>query len=108
MIKLKPWRLELLALGGTLATTTTLIVLLAVFDGKAVFDSSYITLNTIVSVLAVAMKAMLLFSVAECIGQWKWILLYHDKRVLLDFERVDQASRGPLGCFELIWRKDTP
>lgn len=105
---LKAWSLEIWSLAGTLAMMGALIGLLVAFDRRPIFSWNDITLNTVVSTLSVAMKALLLFTAAECIGQWKWNLLHHSKRNLIDFERIDQASRGPLGCFNLIWRKDTP
>lgn len=104
---LESWVFEIAALTGTLAITGAMVGLLVAFDGRPVFDWYNITLNTVISTLSVAMKAMILFPTAECIGQWKWILLHRSKRTLLDFERIDQASRGPLGCFNLIWRRDT-
>lgn len=85
-----------------------MVGLLARFDGNPVVEWYSITLNAIISTLSAVMKALLLFSAAECIGQWKWILLRRSKRSLIDFERVDLASRGPLGCFDLVWRRQTP
>lgn len=105
---LKLWIPEISALVGTGAMTGALVGLLLVYNGQTIFDWYSVTLNTIVSTLSVAMKALLLFAAAECIGQWKWIMLHRSTRTLIDFERVDQASRGPLGCFNLLWRKETP
>ncbi|KFA70947.1 hypothetical protein S40288_10239 [Stachybotrys chartarum IBT 40288] len=105
---LKLWIPEISALLGTGAMTGALVSLLLVYNGQPIFDWYSVTLNTIVSTLSVTMKALLLFAAAECIGQWKWIMLHQSPRTLIDFERVDQASRGPLGCFNLLWRKETP
>lgn len=85
-----------------------MVGLLAKFDSQPVFEWNSVTLNAVISTLSAVMKASLLFSAAECIGQWKWILLSRSKRSLIDFERVDLASRGPLGCFNLLWRRQTP
>lgn len=57
--------------------------------------------------MSVVMKALVLFPAAKYTGQRKWILLHRSKRILIDFERIDQPSRGPLDCFNLIWRRDT-
>lgn len=100
--------LELWSLVGSFATLGGIVGFLAGFDGKSVFEWNGVTLNAIVSVLAVTMKALLIFSVAECIGQWKWILFTREKRRLLEFEMIDLASRGPLGAVSLVWRKQTP
>lgn len=102
------WGLEVSALAGTLGIGGAMIGLLARFNSQLVFEWNGITLNTIISILSVVMKALLLFSAAECIGQWKWILLHRTGTNLIDFERIDQASRGPLGCFNLTWRRGMP
>ena len=78
--------------------------LLNVFDGRPVFEWKSITLNTVVSVLSTASKAALLYAMSQLISQWKWILFTRTSRPLLDFERIDAASRGPVGSLMLIWR----
>ena len=85
-----------------------MIALPAAFDGKSLFQWYGIKLNAIVSLLSIAMKAFVAFSLGESIGQWKWIAFSRDKRELMDFKRIDQASRGPLGSLHLIWRKEVP
>lgn len=85
-----------------------MIGLLARFNNQSVFEWYNITLNTIISTLSVLMKALVVFATAECIDQWKWISLRRNKTNLLDFERIDLASRGPLGCLDLTWRRETP
>lgn len=79
-----------------------IVVLLGVFDGHPIFNWHGVTLNAIVSVLSVTMKAALAYTVSECIGQWKWNLFSRENRPLIDFERIDQASRGPLGSIRVI------
>lgn len=68
---LKSWTLELAALVGTLAFTGGMIGLLVAFDDQPVFDRYNITLNTIISAMSVVMKALVVFSAAKCIEQWK-------------------------------------
>lgn len=97
------WKLELLALLFNLASLTTLIALLAAFDGKALFNWHGITLNTYISIISTAAKGSILFTVAESISQWKWIL-FTKERHLLDFQNIDSASRGPFGSFKLFWK----
>lgn len=104
---LSPSALELLALAATLGAGGAMIGLLKDYDGQPVFEWNNISLNAIISILSVAIKALLLFPAAECIGQWKWILLHRRQQNLINFERIDQASRGPFGCFILTWRRDT-
>ena len=100
----RAWKLELWALIGSIFSFIAMIVLLAVFDGRPIFDWKRVTLNAIVSVLSVSMKASLTFAVAELIGQWKWILFSRGSRRLMDFERIDLASRGPLGSSRILWK----
>ncbi|RYP87644.1 hypothetical protein DL769_000467 [Monosporascus sp. CRB-8-3] len=84
-----------------------MIVLLAVFNGREIFDWNGVTLNAIVSILSVSFKASLTYVIAECIGQWKWILFSQGHRPLIDFETIDEASRGsPSGTIYTLNLKD--
>lgn len=92
---------------GIIASASLLIalaVILVIYDDKAVFDWKGVTLNTVVSVLSTASKAALLYTTSELISQWKWIVFTSTRRSLIDFQRIDTASRGPLGSSEIIWR----
>ncbi|RJE21872.1 hypothetical protein PHISCL_05790 [Aspergillus sclerotialis] len=79
-----------------------MVTLLGVYDGHPIFNWHGVTLNALVSVLSVSMKAALSYATAECIGQWKWNLFSRGNRPLIDFERIDLASRGPLGSIRVI------
>lgn len=96
------WGIELTALFWSALSLMGMVLLLAFLDGYPIFEWKHITLNTIISILSVSMKAGLLFAVAELIGQWKWISFSRDARHLIDFERIDHASRGPAGGFRLL------
>lgn len=103
-----PWAWEIAALVGVFASFAGLVTLLAVFDGRAIFDWKSVTLNTIVSTVSLALRALLLYAIAECVGQWKWIMFDRSERSLMDFERIDLASRGPLGSLYLSWQRNVP
>lgn len=103
-----PWVWETSALIGVFVSFAVLVILLIIFDGQPIFDWKDITLNTIVSTLSMFLRGLLLYPICECIGQWKWILFERCQRSLMDFERIDQASRGPLGGLTLAWQKDIP
>jgi hypothetical protein len=62
---------------------------------------SGLSLNTLVAILSTASKAALLFPVAQCISQFKWIWFYQKSRKLSDFSAFDNASRGIWGSLEL-------
>jgi Protein of unknown function (DUF3176) len=96
------WKWEILATIGTIAFIVSMIAVLVAYNGKPIFNRHGVTLNAVVSVLSTASKATLLFVVAEAIGQWKWILFANQSRPLMDLERVDAASRGPLGSSRLL------
>ncbi|KAI9373777.1 hypothetical protein BJX61DRAFT_552009 [Aspergillus egyptiacus] len=96
--------LELWALGGSGLAFAGMVALLRAFDDRPIFDWYGVTLNTLVSILSAAMKAALIYAVSECISQWKWILFSREERLLIDFERMDSASRGPLGGINVLWK----
>lgn len=92
---------------GILASASLLVTLAAVlgaYDNQAVFEWKGITLNAVVSAISTASKASLLYAISELISQWKWIIFTSTRRPLMDFERVDAASRGPMGSLGLFWK----
>lgn len=97
------WLPEAVALIFSFLCLAALAVLLAVYDGKPIFGWNGVTLNTIVSVLSTSSKAALMLALGESISQWKWILFANERRPLMDFERIENASRGPLGSLKLMW-----
>ena len=99
-----PWALEVLFLCVSIAFLGALVGVLQHFDQRQIFDHNPITLNTIVAILAAAARAGILVVIANCIGQWKWILFSGGRhRRLLDFERLDEATRGPMGSVRLLF-----
>lgn len=97
------WWLEVLSLAGSISLLVSLAAILSSMDGKPIFHFYSVTLNTVVALLSMASKAMMVFVVASCIGQWKWALFSESPRRLLDFERIEAASRGPLGSLNLLF-----
>ncbi|OBT81372.1 hypothetical protein VE02_10100 [Pseudogymnoascus sp. 03VT05] len=85
-----------------------MVVLLATFNGKAVFTWKGVTLNAIVSVLSLAMNASLAYALAECMAQWNWILFAREARPLIDFDRIDAATRSPPGSLRVLTRTKGP
>ncbi|KAI0534816.1 hypothetical protein GGR58DRAFT_504911 [Xylaria digitata] len=101
-VSIQLWLTEIAALTASTLLILSLIIVLTVYDGKTVFSWHGVTLNAIVSILATSSKASMLLAVEELISQWKWIL-FHTPRTLWDFERIDSASRGPLGSLAVMW-----
>jgi hypothetical protein len=98
-----PWKWEIVASMTSSALLIGMIITLAVFNGKEIYSWHGVTLNTVVSVLSTASKAMLLFALEESIGQWKWVSFSRQFRLLIDLERIDAVSRGPLGSAKWLW-----
>lgn len=105
---LREWASSLAALLGCVLTFIAIVIILGIFDKASPFQWYGITPNTFISMLSVALRGWIIFGISECVGQWKWILFTRHQRKLIDFERIDLASRGPLGSFDVLWRKDTP
>lgn len=98
------WLWELLACFGSLLGLIAILVFLKVYDSRPQPQwPSYITINTVISLLTAVMKAPLLLSTAACISQTKWIHYQANPRPLTDFVVYDNASRGPLGSLSLMW-----
>ncbi|KAI1145563.1 hypothetical protein F4825DRAFT_240552 [Nemania diffusa] len=98
------WVPEIIALVASAVSLAGLVGVLIAYDTKPIFSWHGITLNAVVSILATASKALLLLAIEELISQWKWILFTNQSRLLIDFERIDAASRGPLGSLILMLR----
>jgi hypothetical protein len=102
------WHLEIVCVVFGSVLVVALYLVLQIYDRKpapqfgSAFGSS-LTLNTIVAIIAAAAKLLLLFPVAECIGQLRWIWFSHDYRQLNDFATFDRAARGSIWSgFELL------
>ncbi|KAJ3577305.1 hypothetical protein NPX13_g3262 [Xylaria arbuscula] len=98
------WTKELLALIFSSASLITIGVLLVVYHGRPIHNFFFgITLNGIVSILSTAYKASLLYAMSSALGQSKWNWYAQGPHRLDDFERIDEASRGPLGAFYFLY-----
>lgn len=61
-----------------------------------------VNLNAIISILATVSGSSMLFSISAAMGQAKWDWISEQPRPLRDLELLDEASRGPLGSFEML------
>jgi hypothetical protein len=101
------WIWEFAAAVVSLGCLAAAIVVLAIYDDKSLTSWSFIfhaNLNTVIAILSTLSRTALLVPVASCISQLKWIHLASSPRSLRDFQIFDDASRGPWGALELIWR----
>lgn len=63
-----------------------------------------ITINALVSVFGVLLKAGLALPLSEGISQLKWQWFSQQPRKLIDIEDFEAASRGPWGSFRFLFR----
>jgi hypothetical protein len=104
---LDTWFYEILATIFSIGCFVAIVAILMVYDGKPTPTFTYsLTLNTLISILATASKASLLFMIGECTGQLKWLWFYNgeEKRRLDGMQLFDSASRGPLGALWVLFR----
>lgn len=99
-----PWYGEVFLLMISVVALMAMVGLLKGYQGQSVFRWHGVTLNAAIAVISVLFKASLTSALATCLGQWKWIMLSRQEAPLLDFERIDNASRGPWGSIFLIPR----
>ena len=97
------WLWEILAVLLSLATFSALVIVLILYDGRAVSAlPKRISLNAIVSILGTISRTTLMFSISATLSQFKWLLLSGRARQLKDLQLYDGASRGPLGSAALL------
>jgi hypothetical protein len=97
------WCFEVLSLIAAAGFLGAMVGLIVRYDGQNASDWPYaVTLNAFVAVLSLAAKACVMFAVCASLSQWKWILYAGRGHVLIDFERIDSASRGPLGSAAIL------
>lgn len=91
------WIWEIASLGLSALCLVAIVVILVNFQNIPLSKwHTSIAPNTVISVLSTVSKASLLFSVAECISQLKW-LHFNRAHKLSDIDLYDNASRGPVG-----------
>ncbi|KAJ5488741.1 hypothetical protein N7539_003631 [Penicillium diatomitis] len=97
------WILEIVACLVSIALLAAIIGFLSHYDGQSLPEWPYaITLNALVSVLSTAMKAAIAFIATQCLAQLKW-LWFRQKNRLSDLTLLDDASRGPVGAFKVLY-----
>ena len=96
------WLLPILAILGSALSMIAIGILLTHFNSRPIFDWNGVTLNAIVAVFSAMFKAMLAYTLSECLGQAKWIWFSSKQRSLNDIDLIDSVSRGPLGSFKIL------
>ncbi len=99
------WVLHILAILGSGLSMVAIGILLAHYNNQPIFDWNGVTLNAIIAVFSAMSKAMLAFTLSECLGQAKWIWFSWQQRPLSDLDLIEAGSRGPLGSFRILGRQ---
>lgn len=101
------WWFEIASAVLSIACIVGLAVVLYKIDGKPYqawrLGNVDITPNSMLSILSTVSKASFMLPVAEAIGQLKWTYFQQRPHPLMDIQRFDDASRGPLGAVILLW-----
>lgn len=92
----------------TNTSPSAIIIVLSTVDGKPLATlRPGLSLNTLLAFLAAGATAMALMPVGQAVAQWKWIW-FRESQPLMDFARLDSASRGAWGALALAcsvrWR----
>ncbi|KAF2430986.1 hypothetical protein EJ08DRAFT_206013 [Tothia fuscella] len=91
------WCMSALCISG-------IALVLGLYNNKSV-PASWplgITLNAYISVLSAVAKYALAVPVDEALGQLRWLYFARRPKRLIDFERFDDATRGPWGALALL------
>lgn len=97
------WIPEYLAAFVSLACQAAIAIELAVLHGKTLSSWKLpISPNALISVFSTISKSCMLLTVAQGIGQLKWLYFRAKPRQLRDFKTYDDAVQGPWGSARLI------
>ena len=99
------WKFEIIAMAVSAGAIVAIAAVLLTFNGKSMSTwHASIRPNTVVSALSTLSKSSMLMVVGQVLGQLKWQHFRKRPRRLLDFEIFDDASRGPMGSVQLLYR----
>ena len=97
------WRYEIASCMLLVGAFCAIVATLSPFENKRLPRWKYgLSLNTLVAIYVVILKASMLLVASQCLSHLKW-LWFRDDRALLDLETYDEASRGPWGSLKLLW-----
>ncbi|KAI9729834.1 MAG: hypothetical protein M1834_006582 [Cirrosporium novae-zelandiae] len=100
---LREWWFEILSLGVLFIALAAIVLTLSTQQGRPLPHWPYkVSVNTLVSVYALVLKAAMLLIVTEGLSQLKWAW-YSRSRPLEDISKFDIASRSPWGAIQLLW-----
>lgn len=98
------WLLEWCCLALSILSFAGLVAILVKFDNRLLTEWKWSTasINTVIAILATISKASLALAVSTSVAQLKWNWFSNKEEPLIDFDRIDAASRGAWGSFRLM------
>ncbi|KAH0437131.1 hypothetical protein CcaCcLH18_03999 [Colletotrichum camelliae] len=100
---LRAWTFELLALVTSVTSFAAIIVLLKLYDRLPQPSFSFdISISTLIALFTTALRASMMFTIAEVVGQskWSWMAKPHPVRHI---EYFDNAGRGAWGSLRFLF-----
>ncbi|KAF3006873.1 hypothetical protein E8E13_010919 [Curvularia kusanoi] len=105
--RFRDWQWEFGACAFSVGCLATIVGVLAAYQHRSLASWTFvlgISVNTLIAILSTFSRTALMVPVASCISQLKWIHLVGGSRSLQEMQVFEDASRGPWGSLELIWR----
>lgn len=102
------WKYESAACLIVLTTPVVIFATLYPHNGQPLPQWPFgVSINSLLSVYALILKASTAIILTSCIGQLQWKWFASEPRPLYDMVRFDQATRDASGALKLIWRQGT-
>ncbi|KAJ5647730.1 hypothetical protein N7490_004102 [Penicillium lividum] len=101
------WTWEIVSVVFSIVCVALLAAFLGQVNGVEYSSWQYrLSPNTVASLIATIAKSALLISVSSCLSQLKWNQAQLARPTpLYNIQVLDQASRGPWGALEVLWRR---
>ena len=102
----RSWLPEVLCCVVGVVGLVGVVVVLRVFEGRAVRDWPLgVSINTVVAFVVAVCQVVLAVPLGEGLAQLKWNSFARGARPLGDFEAFEDAKRGPVGSARLLWKR---
>lgn len=99
------WKWELAACLFSFAAPISMFITVYYHDGQPLPQWPYgISINPLLSVYTLVLKAAIGVILTSCIGQLQWTW-FSETRPLTDMLYFDDATRGAYGALNLVWRQ---
>jgi hypothetical protein len=99
------WLDEILASISCILAFAAFVAVLVYFNGRQIPELGHgLTLNGLISVLTTIIRLSLALCLSGPLGQLKWMWMADKRRPLSDIAIFDQASRGPRGASNMLFK----